>query len=98
MAETDITVEGYAEPFSCLAEDEWTVKEAVDAIREAYLLSGGQIKRNGMATKPTHKIREDDGIAYVFVGGEKKQSFPHEGTLSNSLISSTASTDTFFPF
>jgi hypothetical protein len=78
MAETDITVEGSAEPFSCLAEDEWTVKEAVDAIREAYLLSGGQIKRNGKATKPTHKIQGGDGIAYVFVGGEKKQSIPQQ--------------------
>ena len=64
----DITVEGY-EPFSCLAEDEWTVEEAEKKIREAYLLSGGQIKRNGKATKPSHKIQGGNGIAYVFVGG-----------------------------
>ena len=76
MAETDITVEGYAEPFSCLAEDEWTVTEAENKIREEYGLMNGGIKRNGKATKPTHKIQGGDGIAYVFVGGEKKQSIP----------------------
>jgi hypothetical protein len=61
----DITVEGYAKPLSCSAEDEWTVEEAENKIRSAYLLSGGHIQRNGKVTKSTHKIQEGADIAYV---------------------------------
>ncbi len=69
----NITVEvSSAEPFSCEAEDKWTVEEAENKIRSKYGLMNGGIKRNGKDTKPTHKLQEGADIVYVFVGGEKK--------------------------
>jgi hypothetical protein len=70
----DITVEGYARPFSCAVEDDWTVEEAEERIREEYGLVMGGIKVNNKATKPGHKIKE--GFVYVFVGGKKEESAP----------------------
>ncbi len=54
------------------------MKEAKDEIRERYGLMKGGIERNGEATKSTDVIEEGEGIAYVFVDGDKKQSTPEQ--------------------
>ncbi len=66
----DITVEGHANKlFKCPVG--WTMKEAKDEIRERYGLMNRGIERNGEAAKSKDVIEEGEGIAYVFVDGEK---------------------------
>jgi hypothetical protein len=75
----DIKVEE-REPFSCVAEDEWTVGEAEERIKEMYGFMSGGILRNGKATKTQHKIQGGPGIVYEFVSSaEKQQSAPQQG-------------------
>ncbi len=70
----NITVDGHAKQFKCPVG--WTVEKAEERIRKAYLLSGGCIERNDLATDPTDQIQEGVDIVYEFVGGEKQQSIP----------------------
>lgn len=89
-----ITVEGAAKPFNCSVG--WTMKEAEKKIRKMYGLKNGGILRNGVGTRSKDVIQEGEGIAYVFVGGKMKQSAPQQGKRFHSLISSIASTLSFF--
>ncbi len=78
MVNIRVDLERSSEFLSFSEEDQWTVEDAVDAIREKYGLINGGITKNDKVTRATHLIQEAPGVFYVFTGGKKKQT-PQQG-------------------
>lgn len=61
-----IPIPGFsADDFPCPLNDNWTVADVINAICNAYPLTGGYIRNHGAATRSSHIIVEDGDYVYV---------------------------------